>query len=213
MPPLKALVTPCPNDTFCLLPWLYGKVNTDIDLNVEFADITDINEYVLSGKSEYDIVKCSYSQMRNIKTHYTPLHAAAAFSSTTGPIIITTPLKQKIATKQLRLAIPGFNTTAYTLLKTFCGTYKSIIVLPYEEMLEALHKNTVDCALVIHELQFMAEKAGFVIYCNLFDMWKEETALPLPLGGLFLKKNSFNTDKINNIIEDSIEYSYSNKTE
>ena len=102
-------------------------------------------------------------------------------------IVITTPTKLTLPTEDQTLAIPGFNTTAYTILETYSGRYKSIVVLPYEEMLEAIHNDTVDCALIIHELQFWLKRLVLLHIVTFLICGKKKLAYPLPLGGLFLK--------------------------
>ena len=207
MKTLKALVTPCPNDTFSLLPWAFGNVKTPISLSLEFSDIESINKLSLQN-TEYDLIKCSYSQYNRMNDMYNILPAGSAFTTTIGPLIICREEHIKKTPKQLRIGIPGENTTAYLLLNHYLDPFKEIIVLPYEQMLTSCENGDIDCALIIHELQFMAYKYGFKQYANLFDHWYTSNKLPLPLGGFFLRKETFNTDTINHIIHQSISYSY-----
>jgi 1,4-dihydroxy-6-naphthoate synthase len=89
--------------------------------------------------------------------------------------------------KGKRIAIPGTMTTAFLALKLFQPDFEHIVV-PFDRIIEAVKDHTVDAGLIIHEGQLTFGKSGMQKILDLGEWWREETGLPLPLGGNAIRR-------------------------
>ncbi len=85
----------------------------------------------------------------------------------------------------------------------------------YDKIMQAIVNDEVDAGLIIHESRFTYEKFGLQKIIDLGEWWEEETHLPIPLGGIIMKKE-YTTDikkRTEDLIRRSIQYSYAHKDE
>ena len=87
------------------------------------------------------------------------------------------------------IAVPGRNTTALLLLQLFDPTLKNFIVMPFNEIMDAVLKGTVDAGLIIHESRFTYHGFGLHKLLDLGEWWEGETGLPIPLGGIVARRS------------------------
>ena len=66
--------------------------------------------------------------------------------------------------------------------------------------------------VIIHENRFTYRQKGLKKIVDLGDYWEQQTAYPIPLGGIVIKKNIDDSTqkKIDTLIKKSIEYAFSN---
>jgi 1,4-dihydroxy-6-naphthoate synthase len=86
------------------------------------------------------------------------------------------------------VAVPGSLTTAYLALKLFAPGARTRVV-PFDHILEEVRDGRVDVGLIIHEGQLTFGGHGLHRILDLGAWWKEETGLPLPLGGNAVRKD------------------------
>jgi 1,4-dihydroxy-6-naphthoate synthase len=79
-------------------------------------------------------------------------------------------------------------TSAYLALQLCLGDFKHVVV-PFDQIFDAVKNGKADAGLIIHEGQLTYERAGFTKIVDLGEWWKRETGLPLPLGGNVLRKD------------------------
>jgi 1,4-dihydroxy-6-naphthoate synthase len=63
------------------------------------------------------------------------------------------------------------------------------IVVPFDQIFDAVKNGRADAGLIIHEGQLTYGHGGFHKVIDLGEWWKNETGLPLPLGGNVLRKD------------------------
>jgi 1,4-dihydroxy-6-naphthoate synthase len=93
--------------------------------------------------------------------------------------------------EQLRgrvIAVPGRMTSAYLALQLYLGDFKHVVV-PFDQIFDAVNAGRADAGLIIHEGQLTYAKSGFTKVVDLGEWWKQETGLPLPLGGNVIRKD------------------------
>ena len=56
-------------------------------------------------------------------------------------------------------------------------------MIPFDQIIDAVHAGTVDAGLLIHEGQLLFPALGMHKVVDLGQWWLETTKLPLPLGG------------------------------
>ncbi len=181
--------SPCPNDTYIF----DAIVNKRIDLkgysfDVQMADVEKLNKGAF--EQNLDITKLSFNAFSYVSDNYQILSSGAALGFANGPILIS---KRKIypdEVSQIKIAIPGANTTAAMLLNIFWQPdKKNIHEYLFSDIEEVVLSGEVDAGLVIHETRFTYKKRGLLKIADLGEMWESETHLPLPLGGIAIKRS------------------------
>ena len=86
------------------------------------------------------------------------------------------------------IAVPGKMTSAFLGLQLFLGEFDYVVV-PFDQIFDAVKNGRADAGLIIHEGQLTYARSGFQKVIDLGEWWKNETGLPLPLGGNVLRKD------------------------
>jgi 1,4-dihydroxy-6-naphthoate synthase len=194
----------CPNDTFIFDAMVHYKIDTeDLDFEVVLGDVEELNQKALKGA--LDVTKISYNAYAKVSDRYVILDAGSALGYKNGPLLIS---KQKIYENELhdvKIAIPGFNTTANLLLSVAFPEAKNKKEYLFSDIEEAVLSNETDAGLIIHENRFTYQKKGLKKIVDLGEYWEQETGLPIPLGGIVvsraLDKNL--QEKINRVMKKS----------
>ena len=79
-------------------------------------------------------------------------------------------------------------TSAYLALQLYLGEFRHIVV-PFDQIFDAVRSGRADAGLIIHEGQLTYARAGFGKIIDLGEWWKRTNGLPLPLGGNVLRKD------------------------
>ena len=82
------------------------------------------------------------------------------------------------------IAVPGRHTTALLLLRLFDPTLENFLVMPFNEIMDAVLEGNADAGLIIHESRFTYQGYGLRKLVDLGEWWETETGLPIPLGGI-----------------------------
>ena len=113
-----------------------------------------------------------------------------------------------------KIAVPGKMTSAFLALQLFLGEFEFTVV-PFDKIFEAVENGTADAGLIIHEGQLTYARSGFEKIVDLGEWWKDETGLPLPLGGNVVRKDippAVRRD-LSAIIRESIDYGLTHRDE
>ncbi|HLW34613.1 MAG TPA: MqnA/MqnD/SBP family protein [Chthoniobacterales bacterium] len=190
--------SPDPDDAFMF----YAIAKNKIDLRGyrfehRLEDIQTLNERAMRG--ELHISAISIHAYAYVADKYALLPCGASMGDGYGPIVVgqTRNPKLEIRTKDeeirnsLReqlIAVPGTMTSAFLALKLYLGDFKHIVV-PFDQIFDAVSSGKADVGLIIHEGQLTYAKSGFEKIVDLGEWWKQETSLPLPLGGNVIRKD------------------------
>jgi 1,4-dihydroxy-6-naphthoate synthase len=112
------------------------------------------------------------------------------------------------------IAVPGTMTSAFLALQLFLGEFDYIVV-PFDQIFDAVRTGRADVGLIIHEGQLTYEKSGFENIVDRGKWWKEQTGLPLPLGGNVVRKDipPAVRKELSEIIRESIDYGLAHREE
>jgi 1,4-dihydroxy-6-naphthoate synthase len=82
----------------------------------------------------------------------------------------------------------------------------------FNEIEDAVLNGEVDAGVIIHENRFTYQLRGLHKLMDLGDYWEQQTRLPIPLGGIVVKKSLDKNviKKIDSLIRKSVEYAYAN---
>ena len=223
--------SPDPDDAFMF----YAMAENKIDLRGyrfehRLEDIQTLNERALRG--ELHISAISIHAYAYVADKYALLPCGASMGDGYGPIIIekrstlnvqrptsneTPPFDQSAAREFLagrKIAVPGKMTSAFLALQLFAGEFDYVVV-PFDQIFEAVKSGRADAGLIIHEGQLTYARSGFEKVIDLGEWWKRETGLPLPLGGNVLRKDiphPIQRDLLE-IIRESIEFGLAHRDE
>jgi len=199
--------SPCPNDTFIFDALVNKKIDTgNFEFEVFLEDVQTLNRWAMEKK--LDISKISYGVWPLLQKNYTLLDSGGALGKGVGPLLIS---KNNILLKdinQLRIAIPGEQTTAHLLFSMAFPQAKHKKFMVFSNIENAVLEGEVDCGVIIHENRFTYMQKGLIKQTDLGEYWEEKTKSPIPLGGIVMRKD-FSArilSEIENLILKSIEY-------
>ena len=208
---ISVAISSCPNDTFMFWAMLFGKVDCfGLKFDVELYDIERLN--LLAVEQKFDMVKISYANYPNVSQFYQLLTAGSALGFGNGPLLVS---KRKIYPDEipnLRIAIPGMYTTANMLLTIAYPTATNKMEYLFSEIEDVVLSDETDAGLLIHETRFFYQQKGLYKILDLGEYWEKTTSLPLPLGGIAIKRElSQNVkQKLNTILKESVKYALQN---
>ncbi len=183
--------SPDPDDAFMF----YAIAKNKIDLRGyrfehRLEDIQTLNERAIRG--ELHISAISIHAYAYVADKYALLPCGASMGDGYGPIVIRKRLASNAdAGQSLRncvIAVPGKMTSAYLALQLYLGDFKHVVV-PFDQIFEAVNRGDAEAGLIIHEGQLTYATSGFQKIVDLGEWWKKETGLPLPLGGNGIRKD------------------------
>ncbi len=179
--------SPCPNDTFIFRAMAEKKIDLPFALDILLADVEMLNRRAAQGA--LDISKISASAALNIMDRYWLLRAGGAMGRGCGPLVVS---GHPAGIKDLRdatIATPGDMTTASLLLRIE-GTHRGRRVpMQFDQIMPAVAAGEVDAGVIIHEGRWTYRAYGLHEVLDLGRWWEEETALPLPLGAIAVRRD------------------------
>jgi 1,4-dihydroxy-6-naphthoate synthase len=116
--------------------------------------------------------------------------------------------------KKTRIAVPGTLTTAYLTLKLFAPEIETAVV-PFDKIIPAVVSGEYEAGLIIHEGQLTYANDGLIKLLDLGQWWREQTSLPLPLGGNAIRR-SLGAEALlttTNALRDSIQHALDHREE
>ncbi len=209
---IKLGFSTCPNDTFMFDALVHQRIDTDgIEYEIHLADILHLNQMAAAGA--LDMVKISYNTYGRIRDQYTLLEAGSALGHDCGPLLISKrPLTAaEIAAGNLKVAIPGHNTTANLLLSYYAPQTANRVEMIFHEVMPAILDGTVDAGVIIHENRFTYQQLGLQLIQDLGEYWERKTGLPIPLGAIVAKKTLGEAliRKLQTQMQQSVAYAFS----
>jgi 5,8-dihydroxy-2-naphthoate synthase len=201
--------SPDPDDAFMFYALAKEKIDSEgLSFEHILQDIQTLNERAL--KKELDISAISIHAYTKVLDDYALLPCGASMGDNYGPMVVATEGFDVSELKNKKIAIPGEMTSAFLALKIYLQTADfDYVVIPFDQIMDAVKEGKADCGLLIHEGQLTFEKEGFANIVNLGEWWFERTGgLPLPLGANVIRKSlgAEMMSKINRILKRSIEY-------
>jgi 1,4-dihydroxy-6-naphthoate synthase len=212
---LKLAISPCPNDTFIFGPWInnFVKTETDLELEVDYLDIQELNEQSLNYK--YDLIKISAAHIPFVLSEYAILSCGGALTDKTGPLLIARNSFSLEELNNKRILLPGINTTAAFLFSFLFPDAKNLDYTLFSEIEDRILKNEADAGVIIHESRFNYESKGLQQILDLGEEWYTKTKCPIPLGVIAIKRsiNSKLKLELQDQIRKSINWAIQNEEE
>ena len=182
--------SPDSDDAFMFYALAEGKVDTgDLRYVHELSDIESLNQRARQG--ELEVTAVSIHAYAYLWRQYALLGSGASMGDGYGPRLVSRappPADPRAALKGRRIAVPGKLTTAYLALQLYQADCIGVVV-PFDQIEEAVHRGDFEVGLLIHEGQLTYADAGLHLWGDLGAWWLAETGLPLPLGGNVVRRD------------------------
>jgi len=179
--------SPDADDIFMYYAIKFGWISVDEAKFENIAlDIESLNQATLKGI--YDICAISFALYPFVKDEYALLKTAVSFGEGYGPKLIKkkgTKLK-----KDFKVALSGEFTTNALIFKIAYPTAK-IVYMNFLDIEKAVIDGIVDVGVLIHE-SILTYSNKLEVERELWDIWVllcEDENLPLPLGGMCLRRS------------------------
>jgi 1,4-dihydroxy-6-naphthoate synthase len=211
MTTLQLGFSPCPNDTFIFDAMLHGKIDTEgLDFEPVIEDVEALNRRAFAG--ELAATKLSYHAFSKLTEQYALLDAGSALGNHCGPLLIARQPMETAEINAARIAIPGKMTTANFLLSLAFPQAQNKTELLFSDIENAVLRGDFEAGLIIHENRFTYQEKGLVKLLDLGEHWESSTGLPIPLGGIVVRRDLplEVQQKLNRVLRRSVEYAFAN---
>jgi 1,4-dihydroxy-6-naphthoate synthase len=151
------------------------------------TDIETLNHRAMTDQF-YDVTAISFHAYPYIQQNYTLMACGGSVGENYGPMIVAPRSYSLDEVKRLRIAVPGTLTTAFLTLKLFAPEIETVTV-DFDKIIPAVLAGQYDAGLIIHEGQLTYGRDGLKKILDLGVWWKEQTGLPLPLGGNAIRRS------------------------
>jgi 1,4-dihydroxy-6-naphthoate synthase len=202
--------SPCPNDTFIFDALINKKIDTEgLQFEAVLEDVQTLNNWAIDDR--LDITKLSYGVLPLVLGHYVLLSSGGALGKGVGPLLITGKDPASVNVEEELVAIPGKNTTAHLLFSLKYPRAKNKTFVRYDEV-ENFVAQGKGPGVIIHENRFTYQQKGLNKITDLGDYWEQQTGVPIPLGGIVIRRAIPATvqKKVEQLIIKSIQYAFAN---
>ncbi len=179
--------SPDSDDAFMFYGLARGGVPTgDLEVSHVLTDIEALNRHAQEGRHE--VTAISFHAYPFVAERYALMPCGGSIGDGYGPLLVAREAVEPQAIPGMTIAVPGTLTSAYLALQLFAPGVATRVV-PFDRILDEVRKGRAEAGLVIHEGQLTYGGQGLVKLVDLGAWWKQETGLPLPLGGNAVRRD------------------------
>jgi 1,4-dihydroxy-6-naphthoate synthase len=210
--------SPDPDDAFMFYGLAKGLIPAHgFEFEHILQDIQTLNERATRG--ELDISAISIHAYAYVCDQYALLPSGASMGDGYGPMLVS---KQRFSKEEIlgkKIAVPGTMTSAFLALQLWLGKPAkdfNYIVVPFDQIFQAVRSGQADVGLIIHEGQLTYQNEGLQVCEDLGVWWgRENDGLPLPLGGNVIHKRFEPAVRktISDVLTASIQFSLDHRPE
>jgi 1,4-dihydroxy-6-naphthoate synthase len=162
----------------------------------------------------YDLTAVSFHAYPYLQDQYALLSSGGSVGEGYGPMIVANREYSIEQIKTKKIAVPGTLTTAYLVLKLFAPDVQTEVV-PFDQIIPQVLQGRYEAGLIIHEGQLTYSKSGLHRIVDFGKWWREETGLPLPLGGNAIKRElgAEVMHEVSSALKESIQYALDHREE
>jgi 1,4-dihydroxy-6-naphthoate synthase len=203
--------SPDSDDAFMFYGLARGKVASDgYEVEHVLTDIETLNRDAKTGKHE--VTAISFHAYPYVADKYALMPCGGSIGDGYGPLLVAREPLRPEAIAGLEVAVPGTLTSAYLALKLFAPGVKTHVV-PFDRILDEVREKRADVGLIIHEGQLTFGGHGLHKVLDLGVWWKDETGLPLPLGGNAVRRDlgAKAMADLTGIVRDTVRYSLAHR--
>ena len=207
--------SPDSDDAFMFYGLARNKVPAEgLEIVHVLRDIESLNHQAREGVHE--VTAISFHAYPYVADRYALMPCGGSIGDGYGPLLVAREGMDPAALRGagLLVAVPGTLTTAYLALKLFAPEARTRVVA-FDRILEEVREGRADAGLVIHEGQLTYAGQGLRKILDLGAWWKDETGLPLPLGGNAVRRDLGPelVARLTRLVRDSVRYSLAHRGE
>jgi 5,8-dihydroxy-2-naphthoate synthase len=210
--------SPDPDDAFMFYALAKDLIPTDgFQFEHVLQDIQTLNERATRG--ELDVSAISIHAYAYVSNQYALLPTGASMGDGYGPLVVAREALTREDMRSEKIALPGTMTSACLALQLWLERSLGeldCVVVPFDQIFEAVRSNKASAGLIIHEGQLTYQSEGLEICQDLGRWWGEENqGLPLPLGGnvVHTRFPASVRKQVSDILEASIRYGLDHRSE
>ncbi|HEX4022998.1 MAG TPA: MqnA/MqnD/SBP family protein [Acidobacteriaceae bacterium] len=151
------------------------------------TDIETLNQKAMH-EAFYDVTAISFHAYPYVQEKYALMPCGGSVGEGYGPMIVARQPYTLDQVRKLRVAIPGKLTTANLMLRIILPDVETEIV-PFDQIIPQVLAGKFDAGLIIHEGQLTYARDGLHLILDVGQWWREQTGLPLPLGGNAIRRD------------------------
>src|SRR6201995_645333 len=205
--------SPDSDDAFMFYGMATNKIRVPgVKFTHTLCDIETLNRKAPEGF--YDITAISFHAYPYIQDKYALMPSGGSVGEGYGPMIVASRSMSPEEVTATKVAVPGTMTTAYLTLKLFAPEIATEVV-PFDEIIPRVLDGKYEAGLIIHEGQLTFNKAGLHKIVDMGKWWRDQTGLPLPLGGNAIRRDLGPQlmAECCKALRDSIQYALDNREE
>ena len=205
--------SPDSDDAFMFYGLARGKLASDgLDVVHVLKDIESLNREAMEGRHE--VTAISFHAYPYVAERYALMPCGGSIGDGYGPLLVARERLDPERIAASSVAVPGTLTTAYLVLKLFAPGVTTRVV-PFDRILDEVREGRADVGLVIHEGQLTYAGQGLHKLLDLGAWWKEQTGLPLPLGGNAVRRDLGPElmARLTRLVRESVRYSLDHRRE
>lgn len=181
-------ISTCPNDTFAF----HGLMNKlvdwrGLDFQVELLDIQQLNDRLFAG--DFHAAKTSFHAALLLAESTMVLPSGSALGHGVGPLLLAAKSDDVPQNDSQVTLCPGQHTTATLLFRLFYPQTTQVQHFVFSDIMPKLQQQAADFGVCIHEGRFTWQQEGLHLVKDLGELWENETASPLPLGGIVARRS------------------------
>ena len=207
--------SPDSDDAFMFYGLARGRVEADgLEIVHTLADIETLNRDAEHGRHE--VTAISFHAYPYVADRYALMPCGGSIGDGYGPLLVSRDRleAQALGNPALTVAVPGERTTAYLALRLLAPAITTRVV-PFDRILDEVGDGRADLGLVIHEGQLTYGGRGLHRVLDLGAWWKQETSLPLPLGGNAVRRDlgAVVMARLTRLVRETVRYSLAHRRE
>ena len=205
--------SPDSDDAFMFYGLATNKVRVPgLKFSHTLSDIETLNRK--AREAFYDLTAISFHAYPYLQENYALLSSGGSVGEGYGPMIVASKEYTVEQIKKKKIAVPGTLTTAYLVLKLFAPEIQTEVV-PFDQIIPQIIDGRYEAGLIIHESQLTYAKSGLQRIVDFGKWWREQTGLPLPLGGNAIKRDLGTglMREVSQALKESIQYALDHRDE
>src|SRR5262245_30369341 len=195
--------SPDSDDAFMFDGLARGGVPTgELEVSHVLTDIETLNRQAQEGRHE--VTAISFHAYPFVADRYALMPCGGSIGDGYGPLLVAREAMPPDAVRGLTVAVPGTLTPAYLAATR---------VVPFDKILDEVREGRAEAGLIIHEGQLTYGGQGLVKLVDLGAWWKQETGLPLPLGGNAVRRDLGRElmERLTRLVRETVEHSLAHR--
>jgi 1,4-dihydroxy-6-naphthoate synthase len=205
--------SPDSDDAFMFFGLARGRVSAEgLEIAHVLADIETLNRRAMEGV--HDVTALSFHAYPYVADRYALMPCGGSIGDGYGPLLVAREELDPRSIAGRSVAVPGLLTTACLALKLFAPGV-TVRVVPFDRILDEVREGGAEIGLLIHEGQLTFGGHGLRKVADLGAWWKQQTGLPLPLGGNAVRRDLGEElmARLTRLVRDSVRYSLDHRAE